>query len=214
MTLIRYKPPINQKRWESEVPTYDDWLLLERTLKNIDLETNMAVRFDCGLSHLAREDINISKENGYHGCVAGSLMLSMSPDGSLFPCSQLVGKQFYIGNLKHEKFIDILTKSKTLKKYSQFRDTTSYRFSICGQCKFSEFCGSCRVLSSDGMNEGILCHAPVFKKSDDSMWDSYLDLCDVAGTTMNGIPYYTYEQYMNSYLTNYPERLRKKDGDN
>lgn len=213
-TLIRYKPPMNKKRWEEEAPTYEDWIHLESILKNIDLKSNMQVRFDCALSHLARENVDIAKENGYHGCVAGSLMLSMAPDGSLFPCSQLVGKEFYIGNLKNEKFIDILKENTTLKKYCRFRDTSSYCSSICGQCKFSKFCGSCRALASDGMNEGILCHDPVLSENQETMLESYLDVCDVAGTTSNGIPYYTYEQYMNSYLTNYPERLMKKNENN
>lgn len=208
VTFVRYKPPLSEKRWKEEVPSYNDWIHLEIALKDLK-DTDMSFRFDCALSFLGRNNIDIACKNGYEGCTAGKNIVAMTPDGSIFPCSQLVGKEFWAGNLITDSFEDIYS-HKVLRKYQQFRNTKSFKFSTCGNCKYSQYCGGCRVLAQDAYNEEVMCYDPIFKKKDRSLWNDYLEVADVVGETSNGIFYYTFEQYMNDCLTQYPYWIRKK----
>ena len=108
-TLLRYKPPGNVKRWLQEKPGKQDMDLLEEKLTVMqEKHTDIIFRIDCALSFLERRlEPQTALYSGIRGCVAGERIISVAPDGSVYPCSQLVGDNFKAGNLLDEDFESI-----------------------------------------------------------------------------------------------------------
>ncbi len=216
ITLIRYKPPKDIKRWMKEVPDEYDFKIAEQEIKEIiNKNSKVKFRFDCGLSFIQRKvDSKLAKKNGYKGCNAGKSIISVSPDGSVFPCSQLVGESFCAGNLLNESFEEIYN-SEVLKKYRNFRNLKSFKQSKCGKCMYNEKCGDCRVLSQDSMNKEIGCYDPIYpekyKRKLLKMYEDEEDLYDPIGYTSGGAPFVTreqWQQWQDEYtLKNYPRWL-------
>ena len=90
--------------------------------------------------------------------------MALDPDGSVYPCSQLVSDVNKAGNLLEDNFNDIWYNSKRLKKYRYFRRKRVYRESRCGICKAQKQCGGCRVFSNNTKEEDPGCPDPLFKE--------------------------------------------------
>jgi len=201
VTLLRYKPPGDINRWRKESPDQDDLLALERKLaKTVDTYSHIRFRVDCGLAFLQR---NLPSQRAVHagirGCTAADRILAMAPDGTLFPCSQLVGDELPAGNLLADDFTSIWTSSKILKRYRNFRQSKVLQDSHCGHCAARNHCGGCRVFATDALGADPGCPAPLLSppehqkyvnKMDDIIWD----IQESIGYTEGGAPYATFEQ--------------------
>ncbi|NLB41718.1 MAG: radical SAM protein [Clostridiales bacterium] len=151
-TLLRYKPPVEVERWLREKPDKDDIWLLEDKLAKIQKKESIHIRIDCAFAFLERElSTQIAEYSGLKGCTAGGRIISLAPDGSVFPCSQLTGATFNAGNLLLEDFDTIWNTRSILKKYRGFRTNKSFKNDDCGKCKVKNFCGGCRVFASDAI---------------------------------------------------------------
>ncbi|HBE78358.1 MAG TPA: hypothetical protein DDW65_11355 [Firmicutes bacterium] len=64
-----------------------------------------------------RLNSQIALYSGLKGCVAGEEIISVAPDGSVYPCAQLVGEIFNAGNLLNEDYESIWNRSNVIKKY-------------------------------------------------------------------------------------------------
>lgn len=153
-TLLRYKPPGDAQRWLEENPDANALKLLENWLARMpgmDKYEEMQLRIDCAFSFLER---NLEAETalfaGIRGCVAFDRIMSVAPDGSVYPCSQLMGHKFRAGNLLHEDFASVWS-SGASQAYRSFRKVQSFADSTCGKCKASHFCGGCRVFAEDAL---------------------------------------------------------------
>lgn len=219
ITLIRYKPPRNVKRWMSEVPSEFDFSMFEYKIKDlISKNDNVKFRFDCGLSFIQRKiATDVATKNGYKGCNAGKNIISIAPDGSVFPCSQLVSEQLKTGNLLEQSFDEIYN-NKVLETYRNFRKTKSFKNSKCGKCTYKESCGDCRVLAQNSMNQEIGCYDPIYPQKDiQKLLEKYAeeDFYDPIGYTSGGAPFVTREQWQEWEdewtLKNYPKWLLKNE---
>ncbi len=147
-TFLRYKPHENYKRWMKENPSIYELETISDKLSNIQKNhPEIKIRIDCASSFLER-DIHpkIASFRGLQGCSAGSRIISIAPDGFVYPCSQLVNKDFKAGNLSTDEFIDIWN-SDVLNKYRFYKESSSFKDSPCGDCLAKEFCGGCHVLN-------------------------------------------------------------------
>lgn len=135
ITLLRYKPPGDINRWKKQNPDEDTLLAFERKLsKTVNTYPQIQFRVDCGLAFLERNlPAPTALKYGIRGCSAADRILSIAPDGSIFPCSQLVGKEFYVGNMLEDDLKSIWINSKVLKKYRNFRTNKAFKNSPCGQ---------------------------------------------------------------------------------
>jgi radical SAM protein with 4Fe4S-binding SPASM domain len=201
ITLLRYKPPGDVNRWRKENPDRDTLLAFERMLaKTVDTYPHIRFRVDCGLAFLER---NLPSQKAAHfgirGCTAADRILSMAPDGSLFPCSQLVGDEFSAGNLLTDNFESIWTNSKILRKYRNFRKSKSFKNSHCGRCAAKVHCGGCRVFAADARGADPGCPNPLLSLPERQKYHNYpadliLSIQESIGYTEAGFPYATTEE--------------------
>ena len=156
ITLLRYKPPAELSTWMSENPSAEDMLRFEDTLdKTVAERPNITFRVDCALSFLMRHlDSEEALSHGIRGCVAGERILSLTPDGSAFPCSQLVDSGYNGGNILIDGLEAIWSHSKAMKKCRTFRNTARFRKSICGECSAKSICGDCRIFDNRSRSAG------------------------------------------------------------
>ncbi len=197
-TFLRYKPPADIKRWLQEKPDQGDWVILERQLPLIKgKHSGIHIRIDCALSFLERQlEPQKAVYSGIKGCVAGERIVSIAPDGSVFPCSQLVGEIFKAGNLIDEEFDTIWDRDKVIKRYRSFRNNKNFKRSNCGRCTAKNSCGGCRVFADDafGMDPGCPENYYETEYPDDEYDDIITDIQDMIGYTNAGFPYATHEE--------------------
>jgi len=96
VTLLRYKPPADAAEWRRSKPSLKTLQEFESRLPAfVKRYAEMDVRLDCALSFLQRHlEPAEALAQGIRGCVAGDRILAITPDGSAFPCSQLVHPRF------------------------------------------------------------------------------------------------------------------------
>ena len=163
IVLLRYKPHDNQKRWLKENVTPGEMKNFESDIKEIITKYNsVTFRFDCALSFLQRNvSLERAEKEGVRGCVAADRILAIGPDGSIYPCSQLIAEDAKIGNILETDLNELIGNSRRLREYRDFRNQSSFRSSICGICKAKDHCGGCRVFSDNRKEEDLGCPEPV-----------------------------------------------------
>jgi len=161
--LLRYKPPESIERWKRENPDFGQLKGLYQKINNIIKEyPQLYIRIDCALSFVQR---NLTKElasqSGLKGCVSADRILAVAPDGSVYPCSQLVHPACYVGNLLESEPELLWGQSQVLRKYRSFRTKKVFKHSWCGVCLAKCHCGGCRVFTSDGLGGDLGCPEPL-----------------------------------------------------
>ncbi|MDD3925097.1 MAG: radical SAM protein [bacterium] len=153
VTLLRYKPPADISRWRNEKPHSEVLQTFERTLTSVVMRhPALQVRVDCALSFLQRSlPEDKAGACGIRGCVAADRVAALSPDGSVYPCSQLVYPRFRAGNILTDDPARLWSRSEVLERYRFFRTTRSFRESNCGDCAVKYQCGGCRVFAGDAV---------------------------------------------------------------
>lgn len=170
IVLLRYKPPLSMAQWGNECPSPGEMMGFEEKLtKLMQRNPGTDVRVDCGLSFLQRHlPPVVALRAGIRGCVAGSRIAAIGPDGSMYPCSQLVGHRFRAGNILADDIDDMWRNSAVLGTYRGFRRRKSFLRSLCGRCHSRRMCGGCRALARDavggdpGCSESKLLTCPPF----------------------------------------------------
>lgn len=71
-------------------------------------------------------------------CGAGREILSVMPDGDVYPCDALISKEFLCGSALREDLVDIYRESPVLK---MLRAQTVESSPICSSCDFRYLCG-------------------------------------------------------------------------
>jgi len=166
-TLLRYKPPADITRWLQENPDRCDLLLLEEKVVSLHKKYPDAVlRIDCAFSFLERRlNPRIALFSGIRGCVAFDRIMAVAPNGSVYPCSQLVGDKFKAGDLLNEDFDFIWHQNELTARYRDFREIQSFRTGSCGKCQSKAFCGGCRVFAGDAIGSDPGCPEPIFRNN-------------------------------------------------
>jgi len=160
LIFLRYKPTNNIKRWKSESPNQDDLRTFEGGLLNTKHKySHITIRMDCAsvFIMMKKMDNKAALKAGIKGCVAGDRILSVSPDGLVYPCSQLVGPEYKAGNLRLSSLGTIWRDSDVLNRYRQFRQSASFVKSACGNCIAKDFCGGCRIFAEDDLGGEPIC---------------------------------------------------------
>ena len=161
-TLLRYKPPYSIKHWRAELPEKEQLLELKPELEKLAAIPGIDLRIDCALSFLQCDLTSpVAAEHGIIGCSAGNRIAAIAPDGSLYPCSQLITPELCVGNIYSDDPDKIWHDSKTLRKYRSFRNKDSFTGSNCAFCTAREFCGGCRAFAHDALGGDPGCPAPL-----------------------------------------------------
>ena len=220
LTLLRYKPPGDINRWVKEKP--DEYTLLEferKLSKTVDTYPDIQFRVDCGLAFLERKlPSQIAESNGIRGCTAANRILSIAPNGTVFPCSQLVGRDFSAGNLLEDNLQSVWINSEVLKRYRSFRTNRSFKDSRCGHCSAKIHCGGCRVFAEDALGgdpgclEPVLTPAMLRKHGIYELSDTIAEIQEDIGFTDGGCPYASFEEIQGWLVSEeYPKWLLRKN---
>ena len=161
--LIRYKPPASVERWKSENPSPRELKGLDEKIgKIVKRNPQLNIRVDCALSFVLRHlPKKLTRQLGIKGCVAADRILALAPDGSVYPCSQLVHPSCCAGNLLEFEPELLWAQSRILGKYRSFRTKKAFIRSWCGICRVKHNCGGCRVFASDGLGGDPGCPEPL-----------------------------------------------------
>ncbi len=165
IVLLRYKPPADFDRWKQERPKGEELKGLHSTLAWIASKYPfLHLRVDCALSFVQRHlSPELASRLGLKGCVAANRILAIAPDGSVYPCSQLVHERCYGGNLLESDPKELWGQSKTLQHYRSYQNRKSFKQSACGICQKKASCGGCRVFADDGLGGDPGCPEPIFQ---------------------------------------------------
>jgi radical SAM protein with 4Fe4S-binding SPASM domain len=157
--FLRYKPIADRARWDNENPTpeklrfFKDWITSAKRQY-----PNLMLRVDCASSFFMKDISSLAaKRAGISGCVAGGRIISVAPDGTVYPCSQLVDQAHQAGNLTKDAFETIWHESVILNKYRYFRQHETFVGNVCGQCAANFFCGGCRVFAENTIGSEPRC---------------------------------------------------------
>jgi radical SAM protein with 4Fe4S-binding SPASM domain len=157
--FLRYKPIADRERWNNENPSQEELSIFQNWLTQAKRQyPQLMLRIDCAAAFLMR-DVNqqTAKYAGIRGCAAGERIISVMPDGSVYPCSQLVGHAYRAGNMATDSFKTIWHDSDVLNKYRNFRQSQSFLISVCGMCNANQFCGGCRIFAKDAIGGEPFC---------------------------------------------------------
>lgn len=163
VVLLRYKPPQSIERWKAEHPQSHQMRGLHTVISEIIKKyPQLNLRVDCALSFVQRSlSKEIAAQYGIKGCVAAGRILALAPDGSIYPCSQLVHSKCYAGNLLESEPQTLWDKSEVLRRYRFFRTKKTFCHSFCGVCLARTSCGGCRIFAMDGLGGDIECPQPL-----------------------------------------------------
>lgn len=159
LIFLRYKPIADQVRWNNENPNSDELKLFKNWLLQAKRRyPQIMFRIDCAFAFLMRDtDLSAAVYAGIKGCSAGERIISVAPDGSVYPCSQFAGHDYSAGNLMNDTFKNIWHESDVLNKYRNFRQNATFTDGVCGQCGINQFCGGCRVFAEDNIGNEPFC---------------------------------------------------------
>jgi radical SAM protein with 4Fe4S-binding SPASM domain len=159
LVFLRYKPIQDSTRWKNENPGKELLHIFKDDLLQIRIRyPQLTIRLDCASAFLMRNvDRDVAIKAGIKGCVAGDRTLFVSPDGSVYPCSQLVGMKYKSGDLTQDSLGAIWRESDVLNRYRKFRQNTSFENSACGQCAAKDYCGGCRIFAIDSLGGEANC---------------------------------------------------------
>jgi len=159
LIFLRYKPIADHKRWNNENPCGEELKVFKNWLTRAKQQyPHLMLRIDCAAAFLMRDvEPLTAKHTGIRGCAAGERIVSIAPDGSVYPCSQLVGHAYTAGNLTKNSFKAIWRDSDVLNKYRNFRQNVFFMDSVCGKCTANPFCGGCRVFAKNTISGEPIC---------------------------------------------------------
>jgi len=151
ITLLRYKPPAEPARWRRENPSREAMGVFEQLLPEVTARhPETAFRIDCAASFLQRRlPRKVARFRGIRGCVAADRILALSPDGGIFPCSQLIYPDLKAGNILNDDPGAVWSFSAAMRRYRFFREGCGFRESECDTCVARSHCGGCRVFARD-----------------------------------------------------------------
>ena len=168
ITLLRYKPPAEPARWRHENPSREAMGAFEQLLPEVMARhPEIAFRLDCAASFLQRQlPREVARFRGIRGCVAADRILALAPDGSMFPCSQLIHPDFRAGNILTDDPSAIWTDSPIMRKYRLFREGRVFKESECHVCPARSHCGCCRVFARDAWGGEPECPAGGLRRTE------------------------------------------------
>jgi radical SAM protein with 4Fe4S-binding SPASM domain len=166
VVLLRYKPPESIEQWTAENPTFQQMKQLHIKINGLLRQIpRLTIRVDCSLSFIQRHlPVSLAAKLGIKGCVAADRILAIAPDGSVYPCSQLVHPRCYSGNLLDYEPQMLWDQARNLRQYRLFRTKKPFKHSKCGICRVNAACGGCRVFAADAIGGDPGCPDPIISE--------------------------------------------------
>lgn len=114
INFIMPKPSKRSMNWYKDNCPNEKEVL--KFFNNLKIRKSISISVD-SLTSIILLKKHFKKQFLTWGCVAGRRFLTIFPDGKCYPCSHLIEKEWYCGNIRNEKLKDIWLNSKILKKF-------------------------------------------------------------------------------------------------
>jgi radical SAM protein with 4Fe4S-binding SPASM domain len=163
VTLLRYKPFGNPAEFKRQNPDSIQLVKLHSLLTSIIGNIlSIKLRIDCSFSFLQRFiPPTIAIKLGIKGCTAADRILAIIPDGSIFPCSQLIHPECLGGNLLENDLETLWENSENLQKYRFYKNQDHFKKSKCGVRQVQVACGGCHIFKDETILGDPGCPGPI-----------------------------------------------------
>ncbi len=147
-TLLKLKPgALTEEEFLRLSPDPKEYAKVIRKIAEIQDEINIKVTLDCGsinVMQMAFTDQEL-KTVPVLGCPVGHTQIVINPDGDVYPCAALLGKEFLLGNVLKDDLEKIWLENPILKELRQVKKNIK---EPCKSCKHLDICrGGCRGIA-------------------------------------------------------------------
>lgn len=150
LTIIKLKQGyLDLKTFKEQVPDYDKYaLLIDKICKR---DGKLEVTIDCSSVNNLCKTLTEEEQNKIHsaGCPAGHTLISIAPNGDIYPCAALTNEKYKVGNMLTDDLEKVWNENKTLKLLRGIKNIIEGK---CRNCKKLDVCrGGCRGIA-DSLN--------------------------------------------------------------
>ena len=150
LTIIKLKQGyLDLKTFKEQVPDYDKYaFLIDKICKR---DGKLEVTIDCSSVNNLCKTLTEEEQNKIHsaGCPAGHTLISIAPNGDIYPCAALTNEKYKVGNMLTDDLEKVWNENKTLKLLRGIKNIIEGK---CKSCKKLDVCrGGCRGIA-DSLN--------------------------------------------------------------
>lgn len=152
LTIIKLKQgDLPLEIFKQQIPDYKKYSeLVAKVCKR--WEKPLEVTIDCASVSNLCATLTEEEQNQLHsaGCPAGHTLISIAPNGDMYPCAALTNDKYKVGNILKDDPKELWYKSETLKRLRNIKNEVSGK---CSKCAKLDVCrGGCRGIA-DSLNE-------------------------------------------------------------
>ncbi len=150
LTIIKLKQGyLDLETFKKEVPEYNKYAeLIDKICR---WKGKLEVTIDCSSVNNLCKTLTEKEQSKIHsaGCPAGHTLISIAPNGDIYPCAALTNENYKIGNMLTDNIKELWQTNKTLRK---LRGIKNHIEGKCKNCKKIDVCrGGCRGIA-DSLN--------------------------------------------------------------
>ena len=155
VTLIKLKKgDLDGETFQRLVPSYDEYGSL---IESLCLRKNEMpnVTIDCASVSNLQYTLKDSELHAIPtaGCPVGYNLICVAPNGDIYPCAALLGKEFRLGNILVDDFRELWKNNELLRNFRNIKKLVQGK---CSSCKRIDFCrGGCRGIAYSLGNKSL-----------------------------------------------------------
>ena len=146
LTIIKLKQGhLDLETFQKQVPDYDKYAeVIDKVCRR---NGNLEVTIDCSSVANLCKTLTLEEQNKIHsaGCPAGHSLISIAPNGDMFPCAALTNEKYKIGNILTDDLEKVWNESPLLKNLRGIKNKIEGK---CKTCSKLDVCrGGCRGIA-------------------------------------------------------------------
>lgn len=146
LTIIKLKQGhLDLETFKAQVPEYNNYAeIIDRICRR---KGKLEVTIDCSSVNNLCKTLTKEEQNQIHsaGCPAGHTLISIAPNGEIYPCAALTNEKYKIGNILTDDLEKIWNESEILKSLRGIKNKVE---SKCKNCPKLDVCrAGCRGIS-------------------------------------------------------------------
>ena len=151
LTIIKLKQGfLDIETFKEQLPNYEKYAeIIDKICKR---NGKLEVTIDCSSVNNLCKTLTIEEQNRIHsaGCPAGHTLISIAPNGDIYPCAALTNEKYKIGNMLTDDLEKIWNENNTLKLLRGIKNNVTGK---CQKCPKLDVCrAGCRGIA-DSLNE-------------------------------------------------------------
>ena len=151
LTIIKLKQGhLDLDTFKKQVPNYNKYAeLIDKVCRR---KGKLEVTIDCSSVANLCKTLTLEEQNKIHsaGCPAGHTLISIAPNGDIYPCAALTNEKYKIGNMLTDDLEKVWNENETLKALRGIKQNVGGK---CRECPRLDVCrGGCRGIA-DSLNQ-------------------------------------------------------------